>query len=112
VAGVYFALGTRLSYGWIAERALALPTPTHWDMLARAASLAELARLKRALTTSALNQASEHDTPHALVEAWEAKRKDSLERFAHLLADLRATGGASLSMLLVIVREMAVLERA
>jgi glutamate dehydrogenase len=35
-----------------------------------------------------------------------------LERYARLLADLRATGGASLSMLLVIVREMAALERA
>jgi glutamate dehydrogenase len=112
VAGVYFALGTKLNYSWIAERAMALPTPTHWDMLARAAALAELARLKRALTTSALAQASGQDTPDALVEAWEAKRKASLERFARLLADLRATGGASLSMLLVIVREMAVLERA
>ncbi|MGF6597320.1 glutamate dehydrogenase [Paraburkholderia sp. GAS448] len=112
VAGVYFALGTRLNYGWIAERAMALPTPTHWDMLARAASLAELARLKRALTTSALAHASAHDLPQTLVETWEAKRKASLERFARLFADLRATGGASLSMLLVIVREMAVLERA
>ncbi|MGF6779530.1 NAD-glutamate dehydrogenase [Paraburkholderia sp. GAS334] len=112
VAGVYFALGTRLNYSWIAERALALPTPTHWDMLARAAALAELARLKRALTTSALASASEHDTPASLVETWDEKRKAALERYARLLADLRATGGASLSMLLVIVREMAVLERA
>ena len=30
----------------------------------------------------------------------------------HLLADLRASGGASLAVLLVVVREMAVLERA
>ncbi|SEA95586.1 NAD-glutamate dehydrogenase [Paraburkholderia sartisoli] len=112
VAGVYFALGTRLNYSWIAERAMALPTPTHWDMLARAAALAELARLKRALTTSALASASEHDTPESMVETWDAKRKAALERYARLLADLRATGGASLSMLLVIVREMAVLERA
>ena len=37
---------------------------------------------------------------------------EELERYARLLADLRATGGASLSMLLVIVREMAALERA
>ena len=58
VASVYFALGTLLNYGWIAERAMALPAPTHWDMLARAAALAELARLKRALTVSALANAS------------------------------------------------------
>ena len=112
VAGVYFALGTLLNYGWISERAAALPAPTHWDMLARATALAELARLKRALTTSALAGADEASTPDALVQAWREKRTAQLERYARLLADLRATGGASLSMLLVIVREMAALERA
>jgi glutamate dehydrogenase len=111
VAGVYFALGTLLNYGWISERAAALPAPTHWDMLARATALAELARLKRALTTSALADADDASTPDALVQAWRDKRAVQLERYARLLADLRATGGASLSMLLVIVREMASLER-
>jgi glutamate dehydrogenase len=112
VAGVYFALGTLLNSGWISERAAALPAPTHWDMLARATALADIARLKRALTTSALANADEASTPEALVEAWREKRTAQLERYARLLADLRATGGASLSMLLVIVREMAALERA
>jgi glutamate dehydrogenase len=112
VAGVYFALGTLLNYGWISERASALSAPTHWDMLARATALAEFARLKRALTTSALTGADEASTPDALVHTWREKRAAQLERYARLLADLRATGGASLSMLLVIVREMAALERA
>jgi glutamate dehydrogenase len=112
VAGVYFALGTLLNYGWISERAAALPAPTHWDMLARATALAELARLKRALTTSVLTGADDAATPEALVQAWRDKRTAQLERYSRLLADLRATGGASLSMLLVIVREMAALERA
>jgi glutamate dehydrogenase len=111
VAGVYFALGTQLNYGWIAERANALPAPTHWDMLARAAALAELARLKRALTTSALAGATESSTPDELVERWQAHRAAPLERYARLVADLRASGGSSLSVLLVIVREMALLER-
>ncbi|MGF6770282.1 glutamate dehydrogenase [Paraburkholderia sp. GAS199] len=111
VAGVYFALGTLLNYSWISERAAALPAPTHWDMLARATALAELARLKRALTTSALADADEASTPEALVEQWRERRAAQLERYGRLLADLRATGGASLSMLLVIVREMAALER-
>ncbi|PCE22820.1 NAD-glutamate dehydrogenase [Paraburkholderia acidicola] len=116
VAGVYFALGTQLNYGWIGERAAALPTPTHWDLLARAAALAELARLKRALTVSVLGQqdnAHENvESPDALVETWCERRATALERYGRLLTDLRATGGASLSMLLVVVRDMAVLERA
>jgi glutamate dehydrogenase len=36
VAATYFALDMRLNYGWIGERAAALPPPTHWDTTARA----------------------------------------------------------------------------
>ncbi|MFC5427375.1 NAD-glutamate dehydrogenase [Paraburkholderia denitrificans] len=111
VAGVYFALGTQLNYGWISERAASLPTPTHWDMMARAAALAEVARLKRALTTSALAQSPESSTPDAIVKAWCDCRETALARYGQLLADLRATGGASLAVLLVVVREMVALER-
>jgi glutamate dehydrogenase len=112
VAGVYFALGTLLNYAFIAERAAALPTHTHWDVLARAAALAEFARLKRALAASALAQAGPHATADAIAQAWRESRAAQLERYERLLADQRASGGTSLSMLLVLVREMAVLERA
>ncbi len=111
VAGVYFELGTVLDYGFIGERASALPTHTHWDMLARAAALAELARLKRTLTASALAHAPERASTEAIAAAWRDNRAPQLERFAQLIAEQRASGGASLSMLLVLVREMAVLER-
>jgi glutamate dehydrogenase len=47
-----------------------------------------------------------------IVESWRAKREVALDRYTRLLTELRASGGASLSMLLVVVREMAVLERA
>jgi glutamate dehydrogenase len=114
VAGVYFALGTQLNYNWISERAATLPTPTHWDVMARAAALAELACLKRALATSALVEAGEASAmaePQELVEAWCNRREAALARYAQLLGELRAAGGTSLSMLLVVVREMAALER-
>jgi glutamate dehydrogenase len=111
VAGVYFALGTVLDYGFIGERANALPTHTHWDMLARAAALAELARLKRALTVSALAHAPERATAETIAAAWREQRAPQLARFEQLIAEQRASGGASLSMLLVLVREMTVLER-
>ena len=111
VAGVYFALGTMLDYAFISERANALPTHTHWDMLARAAALAELARIKRAVTISALARAPERATAETIATAWREQRAPQLARFAQLIAEQRASGGASLSMLLVLVREMAILER-
>jgi glutamate dehydrogenase len=114
VAATYFALGTRLNYSWISERAAALPTPTHWDTMARAAALGEVARLKRALTTGVLaqaTQATETADAQALVDAWCGQHEAALERYGHLLAELRASSGVSLSVLLVIVRAMAALER-
>jgi glutamate dehydrogenase len=114
IAGVYFALGTQLNYGWIVERAMSLPTHTHWDMLARAAALAELAHLKRVLTAGVLAEATEPGIaagPNALVDTWRGRREKLFERYSRLLAEQRATGSASLSMLLVIVREMAALQR-
>lgn len=112
VASAYFALGTRLNYGWISERAATLPTPTHWDTMARAAALAEVARLKRALTTSALAQSPDTANAEAIVDAWCAQHEAALERYGHLLAELRASSNVSLSVLLVIARAMAALERA
>jgi len=111
VASVYFALGTQLNYGWIGERAAELPTPANWDVIARAGALAELGRLKRALTTGALAEAPDASDAQTVVEAWRSKREAALARYAQLLTDLRAAGGASLSMLLVVVGAMATLER-
>lgn len=112
VAGVYFALDSHLSFSWLRERAQALASDTHWDLLARTTTLEDLGRLKRALTSSVLSQAGELDTPEAMIDAWRASRHGALERFTRMLADQRASGAAGLSMLSVAVREIGMLERA
>ncbi len=115
VAGVYFALDTHLNFGWLHERALALPADTHWDLLARTTTLDDLGRLKRALTVSVLEQSRELDAPQALIDAWRASHEAPLERYARMLAEQRApgaTGAAGLSMLSVAVREIGLLARA
>ena len=106
------SLGTMLNHGFIAERAGELPTHTNWDVLARANALDEFARLKRSLTASALAEAGQSATADAVLQVWRGKRTLQLERYERLLAEQRASGEASLSMLLVLVREMAALERA
>ncbi|AMR77587.1 NAD-glutamate dehydrogenase [Cupriavidus nantongensis] len=112
VAGVYFALDSHLSFSWLRERALALPSDTHWDLLARTTTLEDLGRLKRALTVSVLSQAGDQASPEAMIDAWRASRHGALERFTRMLADQRASGAAGLSMLSVAVREIGMLERS
>ncbi|HKU00329.1 MAG TPA: NAD-glutamate dehydrogenase, partial [Paraburkholderia sp.] len=55
--------------------------------------------------------APDTDDAQALVDAWCEQHEAALERYGRLLAELRATSGVSLSVLLVIVRAMAALER-
>ncbi|SOY85768.1 NAD-glutamate dehydrogenase [Cupriavidus taiwanensis] len=112
VAGVYFALDSHLSFSWLRERALALPSDTHWDLLARTTTLEDLGRLKRALTVSVLSQSGDQSSPEAMIDAWRASRHGALERFTRMLADQRASGAAGLSMLSVAVREIGMLERS
>lgn len=112
VASVYFALDTEFSFGWLRERALALPADSHWDLLARTTTLEDLGRLKRALTVSVLAQPQELDAPAQLIEAWRGGRHAQIERFSRMLADQRASGAAGLSMLSVAVREIGLLERS
>ncbi|MGO4326701.1 NAD-glutamate dehydrogenase [Cupriavidus sp. 2TAF22] len=112
VAAVYFALDTEFSFGWLRERAQALPADSHWDLLARTTALEDLGRLKRALTVSVLAQPIELDTVEKLVEAWRSGRQGQIERFSRMLADQRASGAAGLSMLSVAIREIGLLERS
>ncbi len=52
------------------------------------------------------------DAADVIVESRRVKHQDAIDRYTRLLTELRASGTASLSMLLVVVREMAALERA
>ena len=110
-AGAYFALDALLSFGWLRDRALALPVDTRWDLLARTSMLEDLSRLRRVLTASVLSQPHEPDTPEALIAAWRANRQERLEHYAQMLAEQRASGAGGLSVLSVAVREIGLLER-
>ncbi|CAG2128501.1 NAD-glutamate dehydrogenase [Cupriavidus numazuensis] len=112
VAGVYFALDTQLSFGWLRERAQALPADTHWDLLARTTTLDDLGRLKRALMTSVLGQSGDYGNAEPLIDSWRGSRQNALERFTRMLTDQRASGATGLSMLSVAIREIGMLERS
>jgi len=106
VAGVYFMLDTHLHYSWISARVGALPTDTHWQMLARTAAFDDLTALRRALTVSVLRLSSTLDTPPALIEAWRVDFHSPLEYYLHLVSDQQAASTVDLSMLSVLLREM------
>ncbi|WP_332775133.1 NAD-glutamate dehydrogenase [Polaromonas sp.] len=112
VASLYFALDLHLNHGWLRERVSALPVDTHWQMLARAALLDDLAALKRALTTSVIRLSPALETADALIAAWQTHNQVPLERYRRFLAEQQAAGTVDLAMLSVALREMRMIEGA
>lgn len=110
VASLYFALDLHLNHGWIRDRVSALPADTHWQMLARAALLDDLAALKRALTTSVIRLSPQLDTSEALIAAWQAHNQLPLERYRRFLSEQQAANTVDLAMLSVAMREMRMIE--
>jgi glutamate dehydrogenase len=112
VAGLYFALDLHLNHGWIRERVAALPTETHWQMLARAALVDDLAALKRALTTSVIRLSPQVDSADALIAAWQVHNQTALERYRRFLSEQQAANTVDLAMLSVAMREMRLIDGA
>ncbi len=106
-ARTYFALDQPLGYGWLQGGILALPTQTHWQMLARATLLEELGQLRRRLTSSVLHDAAAGASAEALVDAWRAARQEALARYNRVVADQVAAGSADLAMLSVGLKALA-----
>ncbi|GAB3629329.1 NAD-glutamate dehydrogenase [Pandoraea terrae] len=109
-ARVYFALDTPLGYVWLQTGIQALPVQTHWQMLARATLLEELAQLRRRLTRAVLQDAPPDGDAAALIEAWRSARHEALTRYGRVIADQVAAGGADLAMLSVGLKALAEVE--
>jgi glutamate dehydrogenase len=98
VARVHFGLAGELDFPWLRSRIGILPAENHWQALAKAALRDELSGMLRAITADALSAGG----------AWSCKTKNGalLERFRHILNELRAAESPDLAMLSVALREL------
>jgi glutamate dehydrogenase len=94
VAALYFALAARLDILWLRERISGLPTDSHWQALARSALRDELAEELHSLVAVVLKLAPDPTGPDPLIEAWQERNRDSLER-VHQVFFRPAGGGCS-----------------
>ena len=84
---------------------LELPRANRWQVLARAALRDDLSVLSRALTIDILRTAPASNDVDAAISAWTAANSARAERFAALLADIRAARIYDLTTLPVALRE-------
>jgi glutamate dehydrogenase len=110
VAAVYFALDVNLNFGWMRERAGALPVDSHWQTLARTALQSDLTGLQRALTAKVIQLSPSLEQSQDMIEVWQAASRTPLERYRRLLTDFQMGGNVDLAMLSVAAREMRAIE--
>ncbi|MGD9871034.1 MAG: NAD-glutamate dehydrogenase [Thauera sp.] len=106
VARVYFALGGELDLHWLGRQISALPAETRWQNLARGALRTDLSALARTLAGEAIRLAPEGSDTEAALKAWRVRAALALERYQHLLGEIRAGQSIDLAMVSVLLREL------
>jgi len=106
VAGVYFALDEGLAFSWLRRQILALPTDSHYQIMARAAIREDVRARQRELCARVLEASPKGKTTDTLIKAWESALGSALEHYRQVLGDLRSAKSTDLAMLSVAMREL------
>jgi glutamate dehydrogenase len=102
----YYAVGSRLELGWFREQIKLHPVANHWDSLARAAIRDDLDRQQRNLTVAVMMMQQDVDDVEAQIDAWMAQHKVPIERWKHMIADLKSMPKREFTMYSVALREL------
>ena len=106
MAKVYFALGGQLELHWLGRQIGALPAETRWQSLARSALRVDLSSQARTLACDALKLTPKAKDVDAILTAWNERYRFHIDRFSHLLADVRTVASVEMPMLSVLMREL------
>lgn len=106
VAGVYFAIDEYLDLGWIRTEIAARSVESHWDALSREALRDDLDWQQRLLSVSILQYETKTTNIDKRINAWMEEYQMLVERWKHILSDLRASASMNFTMFFVAVREL------
>lgn len=106
VARVYFALGGELDLHWLGQQISGLPAETRWQSLARGALRTDLSALARTLAAEAIRLAPAGSEVDGMLSAWRERAAVAIERYRHLLGEIRTAPSIDLAMVSVMLREL------
>jgi glutamate dehydrogenase len=104
VGRTYFAVGERFALDWLRGAAAGVPLDTHWDRMAVAAILDDIAGHQRELTVRVLAGGGAAGSEG--IATWLASRRAAIAQTEALFADLRQAGGLDLAKLAVANRQL------
>lgn len=105
VAAVHFALGDRLGFDWLRQRADRIQPENHWDVLSVRSELEDLADQQRALVERVCLEAGEKSARQATKD-WAASQATQIIRAERLIEDLSSSGGLTVAKLSFATRHL------
>ncbi len=107
VAQAYFQLVHDLELFWLNQHVTKLGSANHWQSLARDALRDDLLGVAATLTARVFSECetAECDIP-ALISAWQNSRGPQLQRYRHLVGELRTVPQLDMPMVSVVLREL------
>lgn len=102
----YYAIGARLELGWFREQIKLHPVANHWDSLARAAIRDDLDRQQRNLTVAVMLMQQDVTDIEAQIDAWMAQHKVMIDRWKHMINELKSITKREFTMYSVALREL------
>ncbi|QDP01167.1 NAD-glutamate dehydrogenase [Thalassotalea sp. PS06] len=109
VAELYFSLGVRLDLHWFLEQITMQPVNNHWQALARASFREELDWQQRSLSSVVLKMNPDMSDIEAMIDNWEKRSEQPLERWHQILADFRTSKVHEFAKFSVGLRELMLL---
>jgi glutamate dehydrogenase len=106
VAGVYFALGTRLRLHWLRDQILALPLGNRWQSLARASLRDDFYSLHSVLTAEVLRTGPPELDAQGHIAMWVDENSALVERWLQMLSDIKSGQSYDLATLSVALHGM------
>jgi len=105
VATVHFALGDRLGFDWLKQRADRIPPDDHWEVLAIQSTLEDLADQQRSHVERVCKRAGDKTAAKA-TEAWAEAQTTRIIRAERLIDDLSSSGALSVAKLSFAARHL------
>ena len=112
VAAVHFELGARLQLQWLRGQVASLSVSNNWHHLARSGLRQDLHKQQFNLTVDALEYVAPNRRSKEIVDAWVADNPASVERYNHIINEIKAIHVADFAMLTVALTEVRSLSRA
>ena len=112
VAQIHFALGDNLELHWFDHQIKEIDTNSHWESMSRDGFREDLTNHQQAITVNVLQSGTDEEEGDALVKQWLQNRHQLMQRWQHLLGEIRSSSQPNSAIFAVAIRELQELAQA